>query len=85
MAIEDAATLAAELSRESDVPLALAGYGRARGRRVADVQRLARRNATAYHAGGPVAAFRNLVMSRLGPEGMLARYDWIYGWRLPGS
>ncbi len=82
MAIEDAALLATRLDAggTADVVGALAAYDRVRTPRVASIQRLARRNALAYHASGPVAVVRDLVMRRLGPAGMLARYGWIYGY-----
>jgi salicylate hydroxylase len=31
-----------------------------------------------------VAFGRDLVMRRLGPEGMAERYAWLYGWQPPG-
>jgi hypothetical protein len=27
------------------------------------------------------ARARNLVLAALGPERLMARYDWLYGWR----
>ena len=84
LAIEDAATLASQLARSpDDVPAALQRYGADRIGRARRVQAGARRNARAYHAGGLVAAGRDVVMRRLGPEGMTERYSWIYGWRAP--
>ncbi|NNM73252.1 FAD-dependent oxidoreductase [Enterovirga aerilata] len=84
MAVEDAAVLAAAIARApDDVPGAIRAYGKARLARVKKVQEAARRNATAYHAGGFVRLGRNLVMRRLGPDGMSERYAWLYGWRLP--
>jgi salicylate hydroxylase len=82
LAIEDAARLAEALSRDG-VPEAFASYARERLPRIRRVQREARRNGQVYHAGGFVAAGRDLVMRALGPEGMTRRYDWLYGWR-PG-
>jgi salicylate hydroxylase len=92
MAIEDAAVLAAELaplvgaaagcdSVEDAVTLALGRYEEARMPRSARVQREARRNALAYHAGWPVATMRDLFLSASSSEGLLTRYDWLYGWR----
>ncbi len=86
LAIEDAAHLAALLGPDSaDVPGTVARYGRERLARVRKVQDQARRNGRVYHAGGPLAFARDLVMRRLGPEGMSARYDWLYGFRVPES
>ncbi|HEX8665895.1 MAG TPA: FAD-dependent oxidoreductase [Beijerinckiaceae bacterium] len=82
LAIEDAAVLARTLA-EADVPEALQAYERARLPRARRVQKAARRNGAAYHAAGLKALVRNLVIRRLGPEGIARRYAWLYGWR-PG-
>ncbi len=83
LAIEDAAVLSLALSRAANVPEALADYDRARRPRARRVQREARRNGRTYHAGPLVSAARNLVMRRLGADGMAARYAWLYGWTPP--
>ncbi len=81
MAIEDAAVLAHHLEkREPEV--ALRDYERARYARVARAQKEARRNRWRYHLGGPLAAARDAFMSLSGGERLLARYDWLFGWRL---
>lgn len=79
LAIEDAAVLAHCLDR-SPVAEALAAYGAVRASRVARVQRAARQNGRTYHAGALTAFARDLVMRRLGPDGMRERYAWLYGW-----
>jgi salicylate hydroxylase len=61
--------------------MALGRYEEARMGRTARVQRDARRNAHAYHAAWPVAMARDLILSAASGEGLLARYDWLYGWR----
>ncbi|MBJ7403521.1 MAG: FAD-dependent monooxygenase, partial [Bradyrhizobium sp.] len=86
MAIEDASVLARHLSPEAaesaaDISAALTQYGRARQARVRRVQRTARQQGRIYHLGGPLAVARDLAIRALGPERMLARQDWIYGWR----
>ncbi|AMJ60442.1 FAD-dependent monooxygenase [Bosea sp. PAMC 26642] len=87
LAIEDAAVLARLLAAhlESDgsagVPAAFAAYAEARAERVARVQATSRGNGRAYHLGAPWNLARNLVMRRLGPDGMRRRYDWLYDWR----
>ena len=81
LAIEDAAVLASCLARETDPAAALAAYRRTRLPRVCRVQATARRNGRIFHARGPVALARNLVMARLGPDGMADRQAWLYGWR----
>ncbi|WP_298951751.1 FAD-dependent monooxygenase [uncultured Methylobacterium sp.] len=80
LAIEDAADLAARLAADP-VPKALARYAAVRAARAGRVQSHARRNGRLYHSGRLVAAARDAVMARLGPEGMTARYAWLYGWR----
>ena len=86
MAIEDAAVLARRLSFEAaestaGINAALTQYGRARQARVRRVQRTARQQGRIYHLSGPLAAARDLAIRALGPDRMLARQDWIYGWR----
>jgi salicylate hydroxylase len=62
------------------VPGALSWYGHRRRRRAARVAAASRRNGTIYHLSGPLAGARNLAMRTLGPERLMARYDWLYGW-----
>lgn len=86
MAIEDAAVLARHLSLEAaestaGITAALKQYGGARQARVRRVQRTARQQGRIYHLSGPLATARDLAIRALGPERMLARQDWIYGWR----
>jgi salicylate hydroxylase len=86
MAIEDAAVLAQQLSLETaedagSVAAALKQYGLMRQARVRNVQRTARQQGRIYHLGGPFAIARDLAIRALGPDRMLARQDWIYGWR----
>ena len=81
MAIEDATVLAQCLSGEDDPARALRAYERARQARVARVQREARRNSWRYHLSRPLALGRDTMLSALGGDRMLARYDWLYGWR----
>lgn len=84
LAIEDAAHLAAVLPDEAaGIPAALRAYQKGRLPRVRRVQSAAARNGRAYHAGAIVSAARNMVMRRLGPDGMTERYAWIYGWTPP--
>jgi salicylate hydroxylase len=79
MAIEDAAVLAQCLARDEDATQALRAYERARYRRVARVQREARRNSWRYHLSGPSGFARDIALRTLGPERLLHRYDWLYG------
>lgn len=84
LAIEDAGVLGRLLGPDpSAVAEALRAVRHARLGRVRRVQNQARRNGRIYHASGPVALGRDLVMRRLGPDGMTDRYAWIYGWTPP--
>ena len=62
---------------------ALRGYERARWRRTARVQQVARQQGRIYGLSGPEAVVRNLGMRLLGGEKLRARYDWLYSWRPP--
>ena len=84
MAIEDAAVLAGSLAgitTPNEVPAALARYSTLRQARVARMQRTARRTGQIYHLRGPLAFARDTVIRLLDGERLLARQDWIYGWR----
>ncbi len=82
MAIEDAAVLAQELARSPDEPAgAMRRYEAARRPRTARMQRAARRNGLIYHMGGAEAFLRRMAMSAMGGKRILARYDWVYGWK----
>jgi salicylate hydroxylase len=82
MGIEDAAVLAQCLAHAGeDIARALRRYERTRRRRVARVQREARRNSWRYHLAGPLGFARNAVLGAMSGEKLLARYDWLYGWK----
>ena len=82
MAIEDAAVLAQRLADARDDPAgAMRRYERQRRGRAARAQRAARRNGIVYQLGGPGAFLRTLALTAIGGERLLARYDWLYGWR----
>jgi len=81
MAIEDAAVLADCLGHKPDDPgTALRAYEDRRRDRTARVQRAARRNGAVYHMGGAATVLRTLAVMAMG-GGLLARYDWLYGWK----
>ena len=87
MAIEDAAVLAKCIAgRQNDGPAALAAalkrYAELRKPRVTRIQAYARQSGRIYHLTGPLARARDLVIKALGPKRMLARQNWIYGWRV---
>ena len=79
LAVEDAAVLARCLA-ETAVPQALERYAALRAPRARRVQRAARANGRSYHAGALTGLARDLVMRRLGPDGMRERYRWLYDW-----
>ncbi len=77
-AIEDAGALARKLGGAHDYAAALAEYSRERAPRAGRVQREALAQARIYHMRGPFALARDVTMRTLGPERLLARYDWLY-------
>jgi salicylate hydroxylase len=86
MAIEDAAVLAKVLSQgpmesAAQVTAALKRYARLRRSRVARMQRTAGQQGRIYHYAGPMALARDLTIKALGSRRVLARQDWIHGWR----
>jgi salicylate hydroxylase len=81
MALEDAMVVADALHRFTDVTAALEWYQRQRRPRAVRVARASRRNGRIYHLSGPQALARNLVLRRMPAQRLMARYDWLYGWR----
>jgi salicylate hydroxylase len=82
LALEDAAVLADALHRfDTDVTGALAWYGRQRRDRAAHVAAASRQNGRIFHLSGPLAQARNLALRSISPQRLMARYDWLYGWR----
>jgi salicylate hydroxylase len=80
MGIEDAATVAAVAAHANDLSAALADWERQRKVRVAKVARRGAFNQFAWHASGPTALARNLVLRMRAPESLAADMDWLYGW-----
>lgn len=81
MAIEDAAVLAKLVaSMPGDLPEALERYETLRRPRVAKVARRGAINRFTWHASGPVALARNLVLKMLPSERLASDLDWLYGW-----
>ena len=81
MAIEDAAVLADCLRQDEDPARAFRSYEHARARRVARVQREARRNSWRYHLSGPLGFARDMLLRMMGGEKLLRGYDWLYDWK----
>lgn len=83
MAIEDAALLAHVLADGTDSAQALRRFETTRRERVARVRSRGAFNRFAYHARGPIALGRNLVLALRGPQSLAADLDWLYGYRTP--
>ncbi len=84
LAIEDAQTLADSLAltqgaQQASVTEALRFYSLGRQKRAKHVRQGARDNGRAYHMGSVMGLARDFMIRRLGPEGMISRYDWLYG------
>lgn len=85
MGLEDAVCLGQAVACHGLDARALAAY---RAHRQARVRRLAaqsERQGTLYHLARPLSLARDAVMRRVGPDGVLARVDWIYRWRPPDA
>ncbi|MET0598922.1 MAG: FAD-dependent oxidoreductase [Mesorhizobium sp.] len=81
MAIEDAVTLAEAIVGAGPQSQALSAWEDARRRRVLRVARRGAFNRFVWHARGPVAFARNLVLGLRSPDRLAADLDWLYGWR----
>ncbi len=81
MAIEDAAELAQALAGGADARTALAGFEAQRRQRIGRVRARADFNRFAYHARGPVALVRDIVLGLRSAESLAADLDWLYGYR----
>ncbi|HEY8579723.1 MAG TPA: FAD-dependent monooxygenase [Beijerinckiaceae bacterium] len=82
LAIEDAGALGRAWAAQPDDPeAALRAYERERLPRAGDVAAASRRQGAIYHLGGPMGFARDLVLRRLSSPAMMARMDWLYGWR----
>jgi 2-polyprenyl-6-methoxyphenol hydroxylase-like FAD-dependent oxidoreductase len=77
-AIEDAGALGEVLTPGQNIEKSLRAYQEARHARATRVQKESRTQATIYHLGGPAALLRDMALRALGPQKMLARYDWLY-------
>ncbi len=77
-AIEDAGALGEVLTCGQYIEESLCAYQEARRPRAARVQLESRRQAKIYHLAGPAALLRDMALRALGPQKILARYDWLY-------
>ncbi|MEM8750893.1 MAG: FAD-dependent monooxygenase [Pseudomonadota bacterium] len=83
-AIEDASVLAACcMESRSNLPTAFQQFEKWRLPRVKMIMRLAQKNRSLYHMGGPLALARNLVMPLLPQSALQARMAEVYGWEPP--
>jgi len=81
MAIEDAAALASALSITSLTKAeALSLFDYERRRRLKAVAKRGDFNRLVYHASGPFAFARNMVMKTRSAEKFLTDLDWLYGY-----
>ena len=83
MAIEDAVVLCHLLRQTDDqnIPATLKKYEKLRKARASRTQKTATKNGKIYHMGFPLSLARDTVMRLHSPESLLARFDWIYGWK----
>ncbi|MFC5069035.1 FAD-dependent monooxygenase [Flaviflagellibacter deserti] len=82
MAIEDAAVLANQLVRWPAEPKqAFTAYEKLRKPRVTAVQRTSRQNGQIYRMGGLMALARDTALRAMGPNRLMSRFDWVYGYR----
>ena len=83
MALEDAAVLGGAVAAHGLTEAAAAAYAAARRARIRRIGAQTDRQGTLYHLGAPFSLARDVVLQRLGPEGILSQVSWIYGWQAP--
>jgi salicylate hydroxylase len=77
-ALEDAVALGDELKKTGETPEALRRYERLRKPRTTQIQSAARNIGRIYHMPRPFSFGRDLVMKRIGGEGLMRQNAWIY-------
>jgi salicylate hydroxylase len=83
MAIEDAAVLAEEVARTpGDCAAAFQRYEARRVPRLARLRAAVRRTGEIYHMRGAMRLARNLSLAALPRAALVARNDWLYGFRV---
>ena len=86
MAIEDAAALAAAMTRPGNgFAAAFRAYETQRLGRVSRVQKGSARMGDIYHMSGALRLARNLTLAATPGHRLLARNDWLYRYRVEGS
>jgi len=79
--IEDAYVLAAAVcDQPDDIAAALRRYEGIRRPRVAAVARRSALNAFAWHASGPVAAVRDMILATPPGARLASNTEWLFGW-----
>ncbi len=63
-----------------DLPAALRAFETLRRPRAEALQNAGRANGRIYHMPEPFALARDFVMRRMGGEGLMRRYAWLYSW-----
>lgn len=80
MAIEDAVTLADAFADKPWDVTVLPAWEAARKARIRQVARRGAFNRLAWHAAGPIALARDMILKRRPPAQLAADLDWLYGW-----
>jgi salicylate hydroxylase len=83
LAIEDAAVLAHRLAMDADPARAARAYEAVRAPRWRRVAAAAAANGRLYHLSGIAAGLRDTALLAVPPQRLLARWDWLFGWRPP--
>jgi salicylate hydroxylase len=84
LAIEDGVTLAHCLGAGADQASALARFCALRAARASRIQRASRRQGQVYRLSAPFSWARDAVLALAPGHRLMARLDWLYGWRPPG-
>lgn len=83
LALEDAVTIAARLCEApGNEAAALRAYELERRGRALAVARASAANGRIYHLDGIMRLARDRVLGAVPASALMARYDWLYGWRL---
>jgi salicylate hydroxylase len=83
LAIEDAVTLADCLDAAADLGSALVQFQAARAARARRIQAASRRQGGIYRLPPPFSWARDAVLALTPGHRLMARLDWLYGWRPP--
>jgi salicylate hydroxylase len=81
LALEDALILGDRVAAQPEEAEAFQSFEAVRRQRANSMQRVSRLNGRLYHMGPPLSWARNAVLRSLRSAWLMARYDWIYGWK----